>query len=477
MSQYQHGIYIQEIETEMQTIIESESDLIVVVGTSPMSKSILKPEICYSLTEFSEKFGFDYDFESYTLCEAAHCQFTLFNMSPLICINVFDPSKHYTEVSKTLTVSESTANLNDKNAIIGSVKVYSGMTSAENEDDEDFVSEPILLALDTDYTISDAGIITIIRATSVVDNTLTVKYKSADIKKVTTTDIIAGIEKIEEVYPRFNLVPSILIAPKYSQDADVAAALKSKTKLLNGHFNSICVVDIPTNRVTEYSQAPEVKSSLNMSDPSMIVCWGICKLNGRKYNLGTQIASLMHLIDSQNGENPSVSPSNQNLQMDSMCIADGSEVFLTSPQGTYLNSQGIVTAIRFGSGWKCWGNRTSAYPGNADPKDCLIPVRRVFSWVGNTLITTFWTRLDSRLSRRFIDAVLNSAQIWMDGLVAEGVLIGGKVSFEESDNPITSLQDGIVRFRVQITPPSPAESITFTMQYDPNALQSLFETE
>ena len=39
------------------------------------------------------------------------------------------------------------------------------------------------------------------------------------------------------------------------------------------------------------------------------------------------------------------------------------------------------------------------------------------------------------------------------------------------------LQDGIVRFRVQITPPSPAESITFTMQYDPNALQSLFETE
>ena len=182
----------------------------------------------------------------------------------------------------------------------------------------------------------------------------------------------------------------------------------------------------------------------------------------------------MQYIDSENGENPSVSPSNQYLQMDSMCKSDGTEIYLTSSQATYLNSQGIVTALNF-QGWKAWGNRTSVYPANADPKDSMIPIRRVFNWVGNTLITTYWTRLDSRLSRRFIDSVLNSAQMWFDGLMASGVLLGGSVAFLEEDNQLSDLQDGIIRFRVMITPPSPARVIVFTSQYDPSALKTLFE--
>lgn len=412
MPQYQHGVYNQELETSLQPIIESESNLIVAIGTSPEPISVNKPEICYSLEEFKEKFGWSDDFDSYTLCEAAHCQFSLYNMSPIVCINVFDGTKHYKETT----------------------------TPAEEE----------------------GG-----------DPTIT---RTSDVSKVTTSDILAGIEKIEEVYPRFNLVPSILIAPKYSQDADVIAGLRAKTSNLNGHFKSIAVVDIPTERAAEYSQATSVKTSLNISDPSVIACWGICKLNGRKYNLATQLASLMHYVDSQNGENPSVSPSNQSLQMDSMCVSNGNEVFLTSSQATYLNSQGIVTALNF-QGWKAWGNRTSVYPSTADPKDAMIPVRRVFSWIGNTLITSYWSQIDSRLTRRFIDAALNRAQIWLDGLTAAGILLGGTVSFNEDDNPLTSLQDGIVTFRVQLTPPSPARVITFLLQYDPSALRSLFETE
>ena len=476
MTQYQHGVYLQEIGTELQTIIESESNLIVVIGTSPEPISVNKPEICYSLTEFTEKFGFSDDFEKFTLCEAAHCQFNLYNMSPLVCINVFDKIKHITEKTMNLTVSNSTSAINDENLIISSVKIYSGMTSPESEDDEDFAAEPIQLTLGTDYTISDDGIITIVRAESVVDRTLTVKYNASDVTKVSTSDILAGIEKIEEVYPRFNLVPSILIAPKYSQDSDVIAALKSKTRNLNGHFNSLAVVDIPTSRTDDYSEAPSIKSSMNISDANVIACWGICKLNGRKYYLSTQLASLMHYTDAQNGDNPSVSPSNQFLQMDSMCKLDGSEVFLTAPQATYLNSQGIVTALNF-QGWKAWGNRTSVYPSNADPKDCLIPVRRVFTWIGNSLVTTFWSRLDSRLDRRFIDAVLNSAQMWFDGLTAQGVLLGGSVEFREEDNRLNDLQDGIVKFHVMLTPPSPARVITFTSQYNPEALNTLFESE
>lgn len=466
MAEYQHGVYLQEIETELQTVIESESNLICAIGTSPAATSVNVPEICYSLTEFTNKFGFDYDFDRYTLCEVAHCQFTLYNVSPLVCINVFDRLKHKTKKTKDIIISGNSIELGET-INVEDVKITTGSV-----EDESFLT----LEKDEDYSVTSAGIIENLATSKIVEGKISVEYSVPDVSKVTTTDILESIEKLEEVYPRFNLVPSILIAPKYSQNADVIAGLKAKTRNLNGHFNCIAIVDIPTSSTPDYSDATSVKTSLNISDANIVACWGITKLNNRRYYLSTQLASLMHYTDSQNGENPSLSPSNQRLQMDSMVKSDGTEVYLSVDQAKNLNGEGIVTALHF-QGWKAFGNRTSIYPTSGDPKDNMISVRRVFNWVGNTLITTFWSRLDSRLSRRFIDSVLNSAQMWFDGLIATGVLLGGSVSFMEEDNPLTSLQDGVVKFRVMLTPPSPARVIIFTSQYDPSALQTLFETE
>ena len=150
-------------------------------------------------------------------------------------------------------------------------------------------------------------------------------------------------------------------------------------------------------------------------------------------------------------------------------------MFLGRSQANYLNGIGIVTALNFVGGWKCWGNRTSAYPSNTDPKDSFIPVRRMMNWVSNTLVTSFWSKIDEPINKRLVESVVDSAQIWLNGLVARGALVGGRIEFREDENPITDLADGIIRFHVYICPPTPAREIDFTMEMDVNDFSSLFE--
>ncbi|MBO7173816.1 MAG: phage tail sheath family protein, partial [Burkholderiaceae bacterium] len=209
-------------------------------------------------------------------------------------------------------------------------------------------------------------------------------------------------------------------------------------------------------------------------DAQQVACWPMIALDGTAYHMSTQLAGLIGQVDSDNEDVPYVSPSNKNFQMTATVLADGSEVWIAPDQGAYLNSQGIVTAMNFIGGWKCWGNRTACYPGVTDVKDSFIAIRRMFNWVGNTLVQSFWQRVDYPLNRRQIDTIVDSANIMMNGWTARQFILGGRVEFLDSENPTTDLMDGIARFHVYMTPPSPNREIDFILEYDPSYIQTLF---
>lgn len=156
----------------------------------------------------------------------------------------------------------------------------------------------------------------------------------------------------------------------------------------------------------------------------------------------------MNQVDAANKDIPYVSPSNKSLQIDGACTVDGDEIFLGIDSAAYLNGQGIVTALNFIGGWRLYGNRTGAYPSSTYPKDAFINIRRMFNWVGNTLVTTFWSKIDDATNKRSIRSVVNSANIWFNGLTAIGALLGGRVEFRSDENAKTDLLDGIVKFHV-----------------------------
>lgn len=353
------------------------------------------------------------------------------------------------------------------------------------------VTKPVnVLQVNEDFTAaynSDGEVvINVLKSDKIFNDTVQISYHESAPEKVTAEDIIGGydavtgeykgLELVEQVFPRFRLVPGILVSPGFSQDVTVAAVMKAKCVDINSVFQAVAVVDIPTDTVRTYTAVAEYKNLKNLIDKSLITCWPKVSLGGKQYHLSTQLASLMNYTDAELGDGiPYISPSNKNLQMDSSVLADGTEIPLSLDKANYLNSQGIVTALNFSGGWKAWGNRTSLYGSDTDPKDTFIPVKRTFLWLRNTLILTYWARVDAPMNKRFIESFIDSINLWLNGLHAKGVILGGKVEFRQKDNPTTDLIAGKVVFHVDFTPPVPAEHIQFNVEFNPDYFATLFE--
>lgn len=489
---YTHGVNVSEVPTSLLPPVQSSAGIPVIIGTAAINmadtSNVNKPVLCYSYAEAVAAFGFvpaKADAASglkkfeYSISEFIQSQFGLFGVAPAIIINVLDPTKH----KKTATTTSVTLDTKTGSATIDETGILPA--SVELSGDSSYTK-------DTDYIVAfdDEGklVITSNKDTDgsflcTTGTALTFAADKLDPTAVDTADVIGGVdtagnksglELINECFPRFRLVPGLLIAPGYSSNAGVAAAMAAKCANINESFKCKCIVDVPTDTVTNYSAVAEWKNTNNITDVAQIVCWPGVSLDGTFYHMSTQAAGLIGKTDSTYDDVPYVSPSNQNLQMTAAVLANGKEVFLGQDNAAYLNGQGVCTALNFIGGWKFWGNRTAVYPGNTDVKDAFIPVSRMFAWIGNTLIQTFWSQIDSPLNRRLIDTIVDSANVWLNGLTAQQYILGGRVEFLEDENPTTDLMDGIVRFHVYVTPPSPGREIDFVMEYDPEYINTLF---
>ena len=190
-----------------------------------------------------------------------------------------------------------------------------------------------------------------------------------------------------------------------------------------------------------------------------------------------EVAGLMAKTDADEDmgkETPCESASNKVLQIDGMVLADGTEVLLDLTKANYLNSQGIITGLNFIGGFVSWGNETACYPSNTDVTDYFYCVSRMFGWVANSVILSVWNKVDRKLNRRLIESVVQSLNLWLNGLMAEEVILGGRIEFLEEENTDTDLMAGIAHFHIYLTPPSPAKELDFVLEYDVSYLENLF---
>ncbi len=286
-----------------------------------------------------------------------------------------------------------------------------------------------------------------------------------------TTGKSTGLELIHQVFPLFRLVPGTIIAPKYSQDPSVAVVMAAKAVGINSLFKALAICDLP-DTVLKYTAAPAYKETNNLTDEHLVVCWPKVSLGGVTHHLSTHLAGLLAFTDGDHGDIPYVSPSNQRLVIDS--FGAGTNFLGGLEQSEYLNGQGIGTVLAFDGGLKYFGNRTAAYPSITDPKDAFIPIRRFFNWHGNTFILTYFQKLDSPITRRLIETIVDSEQCRLNGFQRQEIILGGRIVFVSEENPTTDLMDGRIKFHTFLTPPSPAEVIENVLEYDPAYLATLF---
>lgn len=476
-----HGVYAQEKATSLVTPLVADVGIPFVVGAAPVQSagSPARPNVpvlCTSWDEAVAKLGFSYDWEAYPICEFMYSHFQLFGAQPAIFCNVLDPAK-----MKAATEPKDYPVINHQvvlpiEAIAASLNVTaqgSGEDAAQAtlKPDEDFS-----VFYDRDDTDTYVCIVELLDSGAAYDAaTLNIGYDAAAPETATVADVVDGVGQVDAAMTVVGTVPDLIAAPGWSHNTVVAAVMATKASAISGLFKGKAVIDADSSAegVTEYSQLSNYKNQNSFVDVDQILCWPMVKLGDYRFHMSTQLAGLMAKVDTGNDGCPYESPSNKNFKMDGCCLADGTEVNLSFLQANMVNSYGIVTALNFlTGGWTCWGNYTACYPGNTDVKDYFIPVSRMFDWVANTVIRTFWSKIDKPMIPRLIDTILDTCNIWINGLVGMERLLGGRVELLDAENTTLDLMAGIIYFHIFMTPPSPMQECNFILEYDPEYVKA-----
>ena len=468
-----HGIETSKLRTSVSTPATVASGIHFVVGTAPahtVGGKVNEVVLLNTYEEAAQLIGYSDDWKKYSLCEEVYTAFSLYGVAPIVVVNVLDPKKHKKSVDgEELAVTDNQIKLPFE-TIEDSIKI-TGKTKNE------------------DYGVLYSDGYCVVEFLEDTEGTMTVSHDEVDPSLVTKKDIIGGydvnthkstgFELIDSVFPKYTLAPDLLLCPNWSHDAEVAAIMSAKAEDINGVFDADAILDIDTseNGVTYYTDAPEFKKKKNFTKANELVCFPRLRLGETEFNYSTQLAALISQVDNTGeygGGTPCESASNKPLQADSMVLANGEEVLLDVQKANYLNDNGIITALNFYNGFVSWGNYTAAFPSSSDPVDYFYSISRMFKWVAKTVVLTYWSSIDGKMTRRLIDTILQGVNDWLNGLTSEEKILGGRVEFREDENTTTALMAGKAKFHVYLTPPSPMQKMEWVFEYDVSYLSALF---
>jgi phage tail sheath protein FI len=503
---YQHGIYVKIGPTVMPVATVAANGVQCVVGTAPVNllanpaAAVNTPILMNNITDAETMLGYSdqLDLDAYTIGQAIHATFEIFNTSPLVAINVLDPTKHTTPKTSNgaLVAGQFTPGQTVGSVFTPDIGILLATLAVKNS------TGTITYVLGTDYTaaFNADGSLTITRVVGGAITTATASietvYSILDPTLVTDEDIVAGIALINRVFQAVDVIPEILIAPGWSQMPTVGAALIAACPQVSTVFKASTVLDIDcsdevlgvtglfpqvyveTNIDSIIDAAIAWKTTNSYISRDAIVCFLKAQTNqGKIVWMSAMEAARMQASDAANESTPFVSPSNQAFNILAAVLGDGvTQILLTLDEANALNAEGICTALKF-QGWRSWGNYTSYYSYAAEqdgtvyqPQDVFINVKRGFDWQGNHFITAYWSKVDNPGNYRLIQTIVTDENQFYNPFITAGQVAGMNLQFNMADNPIAQLLKGILKIRQSMAPYLPAQVIQNTLQYDVSLL-------
>ncbi len=472
---YFHGAKATEVPTQYAKPQIVSSGVPVVIGTAPVHLAT-EPKVneavyVESYEDAVKYLGYSSDFEKYTLCQSIFTHFIKFGVAPVVFINVVDPEQHRTELKATdYDVTNKQVTIEQKDVILDSLVVTNAETKTKLKDGTDYIA-----------TYKD-DLTTLITLTADAKK-INVSGYILDATQVTASDVIGGYNEdtgeetgtqlIRTVFPKFQVFPGTILAPKFSKDKTVAAVLQSKSKEINGIFTAMALVDIDTATASKYTDVEVEKSNIGVTSENAILLWPQVKYGDSIVSYSAVMAALIQYVDVKNKGIPAKSPSNELLGADAICLSDGTEVNLDEKQANTLNAVGVVTATNYG-GWRSWGNNTACYPLNTDPKDRWINCRRYFNWRENNFIISVHDKVDGIPNSKQIEDIVEAENMKGNSYVNEGYCAGDKIEFNLSENPISNITDGKFVFHFMLAPYTPMEFIEAKFEMDIATIESAY---
>ena len=472
---YKHGTYQAEAATRLQLPITADYGYFI-VGNAPMNKVTKEKRTVNEVLrigtykEAVECFGDTNDLD-FSISQAIKVFFQLYGVAPLYVVNLVDVDKHKTE-EKSLE----TQPLKKGKYIIPSQKVIPETVVVKKSSGKAVVSDVKMTytteGLELEVKLDDSS------------NNIDITYNEIDLSKIKKEDAIGGydkakmkrtgLESVDEIFIKYSELPAFLDIPDYSHESDVAAILATKAKNINsGMFEAVALVNAEITK--NYSDIPAWKDEKGITAVDQAILYGKIGLAGQVYFQSIHYAALSLKVDMENNGVPSQGPSNYAYKMDCLLWNNGEKLeelkLDKEAQANFLNKNGVITAINF-KGWRCWGSETAQNPISTDPKDKYVYTRRMFKYIGNELVISYFNNVDKKFTLKMAETMKKSMNIRLNSLVATDQLLAGKVEFYSADNSLTDIINGDITWTIELGIIPGAKSITFKKVYDVEALQN-----
>lgn len=481
MGKFTHGTLTSEVRSGLKVFMETQTPTVIVgMGTINMGdiSCVNKPILIQNSKDAAVYFGTTNNVKGFSINEALYLAFNVYNVKPIIVINVLDPTVHKTNHNEEgIVVKEFKAEL-EKIGIINNET----LVVKRNETSEVIAKEKYTIS----YDENGKTIITLNKnetSTKKID----VSYEYLDPSKVTENDIIGnidpqtleakGLEALKNIFPKYSMIPSCVIAPDFAT-AKIRVALDAKAAIVNDKWASMSIPELP--KETKYGEVISLKKEKNYIDNDQILVWGLPYIEDEVFHASTVAALHMQSVDGQFDGVPCESPSNKNIKMQGVGYYDGNtfkRVNLSEAEANLLNENGISTIIRQPNGTVFWGNRTSVFQpgGETDPKDIWIPVKRMFKYIGNMIMLNNINEVDRGMTPSQAKSIETNINVWLNSLSNDNKLLGGRVEFKPEENPEQEMINGKFKWHIYLGAIIPGETLEFRLEYDSGYLKLLFK--
>lgn len=468
---YKHGVYGESIPSQSQLPPENVGTLPVYIGTAPVGQldssanAVNMPLLVNGFEEAKAAVGYNDDFANYTLCEAidAHFKNNIQSIGPIILINVLDPATHKKAgTANAVAITNGKGYIDNKNVILSTVLVTTKILGTDfkayyNDDGSKVVLEEIVagsLVTPVSVTFDETD------PTMVTDADIVGEYDGL-------TDKRTGSYCVELIYQLLNVIPTILLAPGWTDTPTVEQALLARCLDINGHWDTTVFADMDTSTAATIAAALTWKTTNAYDSKCIKAFWPAAKKGTKIYHLSTLAAVTKQYIDYNNDNVPYETPSNKHLDIDAICLISGTAVNFDEKQANMLNAKGITTCIFSGGKWVLWGPHMANYEfGVTDKPEEVFDVS---IWMDQYLNNDFQIRnmdiVDKPTDRRDVEYILNVEQQRLNALVTDGKLLFGKINFIASSNITSDLIQGDFTFDTGVTYTPPGKSLTQRLQY------------
>lgn len=489
---YKHGTY-GEFAESIGGVATQSGTLAVYVGTAPVNliQGYAEADVVNSpvlLTDFAavkRLMGYSSNWTGFSLCEAfkVHFDNPEGNAGPIVAINVLDPAVHKksTQTTKEVTFVNKRATFSSDTIVLDSLVLADKVKGTDFTVDYSFTTGQVIL---TD--ISSAGITETIQAT----------FDEVDLSKVTKTEIIGGVTSggvysglgcIDLVYSETNLIPSLIVAPGWSDIPEVYNAMITAGTKINGHWDAFVVADLPivgsgSEAIDTIDKAIAWAEENNYKSERSKVFWSQAVLTfGGIAHGSTLFVWRQLLVDASHDGIPMETASNKEIPVSKQYFGETSKNRgFDQSRANDLNTKGISTIVYWGGRWVLWGGHTAAYEfGNvADNRAIFDNSIRTMMYITNSFQQEWAVDIDEPMTRAKADTIKAREQEKADALVAVGALIGApEVLFLESENSTAELTEGNFVWDFRGTPTPQWKSGTLRVAYTDAGFSTYFGEE